>query len=126
MAEDNATNQLVLKTLLGQVGVEPVIVEDGVQAVSAWEAGDWDVILMDVQMPAMDGPTATQHIRRREAETGRPAIPIIALTANAMKHQVEGYFAVGMTAFVSKPIVVAELFAAIEDAMSEAPASAVA
>ena len=122
VAEDNPTNQLVLKTLLGQVGLEPVMAPDGVHAVSAWEAEHWDLILMDVQMPAMDGPTATQHIRRREAETGRAAVPIIALTANAMKHQIEGYFAAGMTAFVSKPIVVADLFAAMEAALAETSA----
>jgi signal transduction histidine kinase len=65
-AEDNAMNQLVLKTLLAQVGVEPELVSDGRQAVEAWERESWDLILMDVQMPIMDGPTATALIRTRE------------------------------------------------------------
>src|SRR5579872_5183034 len=65
-AEDNPVNQLVLKALLAQIGIEPVMVGDGVDAVAAWENGDWDVILMDVQMPRMDGPTATRFIRERE------------------------------------------------------------
>src|SRR5260221_12948807 len=83
-AEDNAVNQLVLKTLLHQMGVDPTVVENGKLAFEAWEEGDWDVILMDVQMPIMDGLTATGAIRNREADTGRPRTPIIALTANAM------------------------------------------
>jgi len=112
-AEDNAVNQLVLKTLLGQAGIEPTMVENGEEAVAAWESGDWDVILMDIQMPVMDGPTATRAIRRREAETGRAPVPIIALTANAMTHQSESYRAAGMSGLVAKPIKVSELFAAI-------------
>src|SRR5581483_8432007 len=70
-AEDNEINQLVLQTLLKQVGVEPTIVADGEQALAAWRAGDWDLILMDVQMPGMDGVTATQMIRAEEAQSGR-------------------------------------------------------
>ena len=112
-AEDNAVNQLVLKTLLAQAGLEPTIVENGEEAVAAWEREDWDLILMDVQMPVMDGPSATRLIRRREAETGRAAVPIIALTANAMIHQSESYRAAGMNGLVAKPIKVSELFAAI-------------
>ncbi len=112
-AEDNEVNQLVLKTLLGQVGLEPVLVANGEEALAAWEEGDWDVILMDAQMPVMDGTTATRRIREREAETGRRATPIIALTANAMDHQVQGYLAAGMTGFVAKPIQVEQLFDAI-------------
>jgi signal transduction histidine kinase/cytochrome b561/AmiR/NasT family two-component response regulator len=115
-AEDNAVNQLVLKTLLGQAGIEPTIVENGEEAVAAWEAEDWDVILMDIQMPVMDGPTATRLIRSREAETGRAPVPIIALTANAMTHQSESYRAAGMNGMVAKPIKVSELFAAILEA----------
>jgi PAS domain S-box-containing protein len=113
-AEDNSMNQLVLKTLLGQVGVEPVMVFDGQAAVQAWEAGDWDLILMDVQMPVMDGPTATAVIRRREAAEGRARTPIVALTANAMDHQVAEYVAAGMDGFVAKPIEAGRLFAALE------------
>jgi PAS domain S-box-containing protein len=119
-AEDNPINQLVLKTLLDQIGVEPTVVEDGQTALAAWEAAEWDVILMDVQMPRMDGPTATQHIRRREAELGRTRTPIIALTANAMSHQVAEYLASGMDGFVAKPIEIAQLFAALQKALETA------
>jgi PAS domain S-box-containing protein len=121
-AEDNAMNQLVLKTLLHQVGVEPVLVSDGVEAVEAWRAAVWDVILMDIQMPVMDGPTAARMIRDEEAATGRRRTPIIALTANAMSHQAETYQASGMDAVVAKPIEVARLYAALEAVLEEAPA----
>jgi PAS domain S-box-containing protein len=117
-AEDNPVNQLVLKTLLGQAGVDLVLVSDGAAAVAAWEDGTWDVVLMDVQMPEMDGPTATRRIRAREAETGRARTPIIALTANAMAHQVADYARAGMDGFVAKPIEVARLFTAIEAALA--------
>ncbi len=120
-AEDNPMNQLVLKTLLAQIGVEPVIVGDGVDAVAAWESGDWDVILMDVQMPRMDGPTATRFIRERELSQRRRRTPIIALTANAMTHQVNEYLAAGMDGFVAKPIEVQRLFAALETALAPEP-----
>ncbi|HZZ88998.1 MAG TPA: ATP-binding protein [Caulobacteraceae bacterium] len=123
-AEDNPVNQLVLKALLAQIGVEPVMVGDGVDAVAAWEAGDWDVILMDVQMPRMDGPTAVRFIREREAAQRRRRTPIVALTANAMTHQVNEYLAAGMDGFVAKPIQVDRLFAALEAAMAEPRARA--
>ena len=117
-AEDNPVNQLVLKALLGQLGIELVVVGDGVDAVTAWESGHWDAILMDVQMPRMDGPTATRFIRERELAQRRPRTPIVALTANAMTHQVNDYLAAGMDGFVAKPIEVARLFAALEAALS--------
>jgi PAS domain S-box-containing protein len=118
-AEDNSVNQTVLRTLLQQVGVEPVIVDDGAAAVAAWRAQEWDVILMDVQMPVLDGPDATRAIRAAEAATGRRRTPIVALTANAMSHQVAEYAAAGMDGLIAKPIRVGELFAALEAALAE-------
>ena len=112
-AEDNQVNQLVLRTLLSQAGLDLTLVCNGLEAVAAWERTEWDVILMDVQMPVMDGTAASKHIRRREAETGRSATPIIALTADAMDHQVQAYTSAGMTDYVAKPIEVEALFAAI-------------
>jgi signal transduction histidine kinase/AmiR/NasT family two-component response regulator len=120
-AEDNPINQLVLKALLAQVGIEPTMVEDGAKAVAAWADKPWDLILMDVQMPVMDGPSATQEIRRQERLTARVRTPIIAVTANAMAHQIEEYLAAGMDRHVAKPIEASRLFAAIEAALEEAP-----
>ena len=122
-AEDNTINQLVLKTLLHQAGVEPHVVNDGAEAVAAWENGDWDIILMDIQMPNMDGPTATRLIRSREAQQGRARTPIIALTANAMSQQIGEYLALGMDACVTKPIEVGLLFDAMDDVLDQAEAS---
>jgi signal transduction histidine kinase/ActR/RegA family two-component response regulator len=122
-AEDNPVNQMVLRTLLSQLGLDPVIVENGAEAVQAWEAGDWDLILMDVQMPLMDGLSATRAIRAREAQLGRAPVPIIAVTANAMIHQVAGYRAAGMTEVISKPINVEALFSAMIAAIAR-PADA--
>jgi signal transduction histidine kinase/ActR/RegA family two-component response regulator len=113
-AEDNGVNRLVLKTLLRQIGVEPVVVENGELAVQAWEAQDWDVILMDAQMPVTDGLAATREIRRREAASGRLRVPIIALTANVMSHQIAEYAACGMDDHVSKPIDARLLFEALQ------------
>jgi PAS domain S-box-containing protein len=119
-AEDNGMNQLVLRTLLEQVGVEPVIVDNGRAAVEAWAREPWDLILMDVQMPEMDGPTATGVIRARERAEGRPRTPIVALTANAMSHQVAEYLRTGMDDFVAKPIEAARLYAVIQRALDKA------
>ena len=120
-AEDNDTNQLVLKTLLAQAGIEPTLVANGRQALEAWEAQDWDVILMDIQMPVMDGVAATTAIRERERQTGRARTPILAVTANAMTHQVAEYRAAGMDGMVPKPIDIAALFQAMEQALEPAP-----
>jgi signal transduction histidine kinase/CheY-like chemotaxis protein len=122
-AEDNPINQLVLKALLSQIGLDPTLVENGEEAIAAWEDGDWAIILMDVQMPVMDGVAAAREIRRREAALGRARTPIIALTANAMAHQTAEYAAAGMDGHVSKPIDIASLFAAIEAALASAEAA---
>ncbi len=114
-AEDNSVNQLVLKTLLGQIGLHPTIVENGALAVEAFEQGGWDLVLMDVQMPVMDGPTAVRHIRAYEAKTGQARTPIVALTANAMSHQVAEYIAAGMDGHLAKPIEAAKLFQVLSD-----------
>lgn len=119
VAEDNPTNQLVIRTLLNQAGIAPTLVADGHAAVEAWAGGAWDLILMDVQMPEMDGPTAAAVIRAREAADGRARTPILALTANAMAHQVEEYRQAGMDGLIPKPIDIAALFAAIASATAD-------
>jgi CheY-like chemotaxis protein len=73
---------------------------------------------MDIQMPSMSGVAACELIRAEERKRGWPAIPIVALSANAMSHQVEAYLAAGMTAHVAKPIDAAALFQAIDDAVA--------
>ena len=121
-AEDNATNRLVLKTLLEQVGLAADFVEDGEQALEAWRTARWDVILMDIQMPRMDGVAAAREIRRLEAELGLARTPIIALTANAMAHQLAEYTAAGMDALSPKPIQLPQLIATLEQVLAQADA----
>jgi signal transduction histidine kinase/ActR/RegA family two-component response regulator len=125
-AEDNVTNQQVLKALLGAAGIEPTIAADGREAVAAWENEAWDLILMDIQMPQMNGIDATRAIRRRELETGRARTPILAVTANAMTHQVAEYQAAGMDGVVAKPVDIATLLGAMENALSCDAAAAAA
>jgi CheY-like chemotaxis protein len=119
VAEDNETNQLVLKALLGQLGITPRVVGDGLAAVEAWRDGRWDLVLMDIRMPLMDGVEAARRIRELEAAERRPRTPIVALTANAMSHQAAEYLAAGMDGFVAKPIQVERLLAAINEAVAE-------
>ncbi|THD50566.1 ATP-binding protein [Phenylobacterium sp.] len=116
-AEDNSVNQLVLSTLLKQGGVDPRMVSNGAEALAAWREQAWDVILMDIQMPVMDGVTATEAIRAAERATGRWRTPILALTANAMAHQLEEYRLAGLDGMVAKPIRVEELFKALNAAL---------
>jgi CheY-like chemotaxis protein len=116
-AEDNPVNQMVLRTLLSQIGIEPVVVENGALAVEAVTAQSWDLILMDVQMPIMDGMTATRTIRALEAHGGMRRTPIYALTANAMAHQGPIYVEAGMDGCLAKPIETTRLFEVLAAAM---------
>ena len=117
-AEDNSTNQLVLRALLSAVGIDPTVVENGREAVEAWEKQDWDIVLMDIQMPEMSGVEATRAIRLREQQTGRARTPIVAVTANAMTHQIAEYDAAGMDGVVPKPLDNTYLFEIMDRALS--------
>ncbi len=119
-AEDNATNQKVLQAVMEPLDVHLQIVPDGKEAVDAWRAGGFDLILMDIQMPVMDGVEAARAIRAAEASQNLPRTPILALTANALVHQVESYLAAGMDGHVSKPIELKRLYEAIETAVANA------
>lgn len=119
-AEDNPTNQMVLHALLSEASPNLTIVADGEAAVQAWETATFDVILMDVEMPKMNGLDATRAIRRVEAAQGLPPVAIIALTANAMPQQIAEYLAAGMNAAVTKPLNVGELFETLGRVLSEA------
>jgi CheY-like chemotaxis protein len=125
VAEDNRINQLVLGTLLRAAGeLDLEMVANGALALEAWESRVWDLILMDVNMPVMDGVTATRQIRSREVETRRRRTPIVALTANAMSHQISDYLTAGMDSHVAKPIEPKALFAALAMAVAEQPKAA--
>ena len=121
-AEDNAINQKVLAALMEPVGAELTVVSSGREAIEAWRTGAWDMILMDIQMPGMSGVEATLQIRAAEAAEGRPRTPIVAVSANAMQHQMEEYRAVGMELHVSKPIQAQALYLAVQAALDLRPA----
>jgi signal transduction histidine kinase/ActR/RegA family two-component response regulator len=103
LAEDNKTNRMVINKFLGKYDLDICAVENGQLAVDAHAADRFDVILMDVNMPEMDGITATKLIRQAEEKSGQNRTPIIALTANTMKHQVIEYLASGVDRHLGKP-----------------------
>jgi two-component system sensor histidine kinase/response regulator len=113
VAEDNEMNQFVTRETLSRVGCTCDIVGDGAQAVEAITRRPYDGILMDCQMPDMDGLEASRRIRKHEAETKSPRIPIIALTAEAIAGDREKCLAAGMDGYVTKPIDPQELFSTI-------------
>jgi len=119
-ADDNPTNQKVVAAVLAPLNAEVTLVADGAACVEAWKAGAFDIVLMDIHMPVLDGVEAAKAIRALEVEEGRVRTPIIAVTANALAHQVEDYLAAGMDGHVAKPIEVSKLYDAIEAAMAAA------
>ena len=123
LAEDNQINQLVAVQQLRKIGYRNVeVAKNGLEALQAWQARRHRVILMDCQMPEMDGYTASQKIRDLEKSDGLPAPWIIALTASAMEDDRANCLAAGMNSFVSKPVSTAGLKAAIEQALTESGA----
>jgi len=119
IAEDNATNRLVATRMLERMGHRVTAVENGHEAVAAVQGGGFDLVLMDVMMPDMDGLAATEAIRRMAGLPGR--IPIIGLTANAMAADQERCLAAGMTHFETKPISADRLAAAIAKVLDAVP-----
>ena len=117
LAEDDPVNQLVTARMLEKIGCIVQVAGNGRKAVQMLEAVDLDLVLMDVEMPEMDGFQATRTIREREAESGGH-IPIIAMTAYAMKGDREKCLEVGMDAYLSKPLTSEQLYDSIELIMS--------
>ncbi len=103
LVEDNRVNQEVALDMLDLLGSEVTLARDGREALSALEEGTFDLILMDCQMPEVDGYEATSIIRKNEADTGTPRTPIVALTAHAMQGDREECLAVGMDDYLAKP-----------------------
>ncbi len=126
IVDDNGANRMVLKTLLESQGLDCGQAADGHEAISAWRDGGWDLILMDIHMPGLDGMDATQAIRSAELEAGRPRTPILALTASVMTHETQRYLGAGMDGVAAKPVQLGPLMRQIEQALGVAKAGAAA
>ncbi|HEX5262051.1 MAG TPA: ATP-binding protein, partial [Phenylobacterium sp.] len=114
VVDDNPTNRQVLELILGSVGIPYASVENGLQAVDAMASGDFDAVLMDIQMPVMDGLEATRRIRQWERENDRGHAPIVIVSANGLAEHVEAGRAAGADAHLNKPVSAAALLTELE------------
>jgi signal transduction histidine kinase/DNA-binding response OmpR family regulator len=124
VAEDNLVNQKLAQHLLERRGHTPILVNNGRDAVDALRASDFDLVLMDLQMPEMDGFEATIAIRARERNAGLPRLPIVALTAHAMQGDRQRCMDADMDGYVAKPIKPVELFDVIDRVIAAASSPA--
>ena len=104
LVDDNRVNQQLAGAMLDRLGLDYDFADNGVDALRRLANADFALVLMDMEMPEMDGVTATCHIRASEAERGAPRLPIIAMTANAMHEDRDRCFAAGMDGYISKPV----------------------
>lgn len=123
LAEDNAINQVVLATQLTRLGHKVDVADDGLQALRAWRAGQYDLLLTDCHMPEMDGIGLTSAIRSEELRLKLRPIPIIAITANAQPDEGVRCLSVGMNAVLTKPVRFADLTSVIEEHVFSANAT---
>ncbi len=124
VVEDNPVNRLVIGALLTQLGLSHTVAVDGQQAVQLIRQGERpDIILMDLQMPVMDGHTATRHIRQWESAHSKARLPILALTADAFEERRQQCLAVGMDGFLTKPIALSALRQALAQWLPASPAN---
>jgi CheY-like chemotaxis protein len=120
VVDDNATNRMVAQALCEMFDCTSESASDGAEAVEAARGGRFDLILMDIKMPVMDGVAATKAIRALPGKAG--LVPIIALTANAEPEDAEGYLSAGMNGVVEKPMKPEHLLVALQQALGEAHA----
>ena len=120
IVDDNATNRHVLELILSQIGAELVSVEDGRQAVDAYAERPFDVVLMDIQMPVMDGLAATREIRRIEQDRGAPRTPVVIVSANCQPEHIQAGREAGADDHLAKPVNAAALMSALEAACEPA------
>jgi CheY-like chemotaxis protein len=118
VAEDHPTNQKVVELILESVGVTPVIVENGQLAIDLLKVERFDVVLMDMQMPELDGLSATLQLRQFEREQRLPRTPVIMLTANALDDHIRASHEAGADMHLSKPIHAQALIESIMNAVA--------
>jgi CheY-like chemotaxis protein len=114
MAEDDVSNQLVVRTMLEKLGHEVTLAENGMQALEFLRGGEFDMVLMDIQMPVMGGLEVTQAIRSAPGLARFRSIPIIALTAYAMTGDREKFLEAGMNDYLAKPVSLESLKRVLE------------
>jgi CheY-like chemotaxis protein len=120
LAEDNVVNQKVALTMLKKLGYSADAVANGREAIAALSAIDYDLVLMDCEMPEMDGFEATMHIRNGDAGVLNATVPVVAMTANAMQGDRERCIAAGMNDYMAKPVQAQMLMATMERWLSQA------
>jgi CheY-like chemotaxis protein len=118
LADDHPTNRAVIEVIVGMIDAELVSVENGLLAVEAFKADTFDVVLMDLQMPVMDGVSAIREIRSFEVAEGRAPTPILVVSANAMSEHVAASREAGADAHIAKPVLPKALLSAIEASVS--------
>ncbi|GGE22028.1 hypothetical protein GCM10011345_29850 [Gemmobacter megaterium] len=114
IADDSPTNLMVIREMLANTGASITAVSDGAQVVETWRTAQLDMLLLDIAMPVMDGLSALRAIRAEEDQLGRPHIPAVAVTANALKHQLDEYIMGGFDTHIAKPFRRQELISTIE------------
>ncbi|MGP9790567.1 histidine kinase N-terminal 7TM domain-containing protein [Roseinatronobacter sp. NSM] len=117
VADDTATNRMIMQIMLGQLGIDASFAENGAEACALWREQDFDLVILDISMPVMDGIEAFTTILQEAKETGRPRPRAIAATANVMKDQIATYLAVGFTDILPKPINRQELARVVSNAL---------
>ncbi|HEX3699627.1 MAG TPA: response regulator [Phenylobacterium sp.] len=120
VADDHPTNRAVIEIILDLVSAAATSVENGQQALMAFKTEDFDVVLMDLQMPVMDGLTAIREIRKHEDATDRPRTPVLAVTANALSEHVAASKEAGADRHIAKPVTPEVLLAAISTELQRA------
>ncbi|PQZ83220.1 MULTISPECIES: ATP-binding protein [unclassified Brevundimonas] len=124
IADDHPTNRRVVELILDQAAVDLVSVEDGAQAVEACRAAAFDLVLMDMQMPVMDGLTATREIRLHEVAMGMPRTPVVMLTANALPEHIAAGLDAGADRHLAKPFSIEALLAMVSELTADTPQAA--
>ena len=113
VADDNPINLQIIDAFLKRMGVDTVLVDNGRAAVAAWAPDRFDILCLDIAMPELDGVSALREINRRAGASGTPPTPAVAITANAMSHQVAEYLSAGFDAHLAKPVRRVELAALV-------------
>ena len=126
LADDHPVNRTVVQLMFEGADVEFACAENGAIALELFKTSAFDLVLMDMQMPVMDGLEATRSIRALERSTGRPATPVIMLSANALPEHFAAGKAAGADIYLAKPIVARDLFAAVEASLAQAAVRAAA